>query len=79
MLPHAEKPNENMLQGQENLGMAMTFTLVSHLREQLVVLVKAKLDRQLQDEKEKERRAIEVGFNEPHGSIIYLMTSVYYI
>ena len=56
--------NDNMLQGEENLGMAMTFTLVSHLREQLSILVKAKLDRRLFEEKEKERLALEVGINE---------------
>jgi hypothetical protein len=44
--------------------MAMTFTLVSHLREQLSTLAKAKLDRRLFEEKEKERLALEVRINE---------------
>lgn len=45
--------------GEENLGMAMTFTLVSHLREQLSVLAKAKVEKRKQEEKEKERLALE--------------------
>ncbi len=40
--------------------MAMTFTLVSHLREQLSVLAKAKVEKRKQEEKEKERLALEV-------------------
>lgn len=47
-------------QGEENLGMAMTFTLVSHLRDQLAVLVKTKLERTRREEEEKERLVIEV-------------------
>ncbi|KAI0093644.1 RWD-domain-containing protein [Irpex rosettiformis] len=45
--------------GQENLGMAMTFTLVSHLREQLSVLVKVREERRRKEESEKERVALE--------------------
>lgn len=47
-------------QGEENIGMAMTFTLVSHLREQLFELVKSRLERQQKEESEKERLALEV-------------------
>lgn len=45
--------------GEENLGMAMTFTLVSHLRELLLALVKSRLERQAKEEAEKERKEIE--------------------
>lgn len=40
--------------------MAMTFTLVSHLREQLSDLAKAKVEKRKREEKEKERLALEV-------------------
>jgi len=42
--------------------MAMTFTLVSHLREQLSLLVRSKLEEQRQRESEKERLALEVNY-----------------
>jgi hypothetical protein len=42
--------------------MAMTFTLVSHLREQLSQLVRSKLEEQNQRESEKERLALEVSY-----------------
>ncbi|KAF5365749.1 hypothetical protein D9758_003301 [Tetrapyrgos nigripes] len=45
--------------GEENLGMAMTFTLVSHLREQLSELVLSRAERGKKAEMEKERLAIE--------------------
>ncbi|KAJ7658838.1 hypothetical protein DFH06DRAFT_921723, partial [Mycena polygramma] len=45
--------------GEENIGMAMTFTLVSHLREQLAVLVKTRTERRRKEEVEKERLALE--------------------
>ncbi|KAK7467102.1 hypothetical protein VKT23_004162 [Stygiomarasmius scandens] len=45
--------------GNENLGMAMTFTLVSHLREQLSELVRSRVEKRKKDEMEKERLAIE--------------------
>ncbi|KAH8833588.1 RWD-domain-containing protein [Flagelloscypha sp. PMI_526] len=44
---------------QENLGMPMTFTLVSLLREKLSLAVETRLERQKQEEIEKERREIE--------------------
>ncbi|CAA7271720.1 unnamed protein product [Cyclocybe aegerita] len=59
-----EKDNKNLLQelrkvGEENIGMAMTFTLVSHLREQLSLLVRAKIEEERRIEAEKERVALE--------------------
>ncbi|KAK0483598.1 ubiquitin-conjugating enzyme/RWD-like protein [Armillaria novae-zelandiae] len=45
--------------GEENLGMAMTFTLVSHLREQLSTLVRSRADKRRKEELEKERLALE--------------------
>jgi len=55
---------ENILEdlrkvGEENLGIAMTFTLVSHLREQLSQLVRSKLEEQRQRDSENERLALE--------------------
>ena len=40
----------------------MTFTLVSHLREQLSQLVRSKLEEQRQRESEKERLALEARY-----------------
>jgi hypothetical protein len=51
-------------QGEENMGMAMTFTLVSHLREQLSSLVVARVEARNREEHEKERLAIEVSNRE---------------
>ncbi|KAH9901289.1 RWD-domain-containing protein [Cubamyces lactineus] len=45
--------------GEENLGMAMTFTLVSHLRERLSALQRDREERKRQEEAEKERQALE--------------------
>jgi len=45
--------------GEENLGMAMTFTLVSHLREQLSSLVRIRAENVTKAEMEKERLALE--------------------
>ncbi|TDL27448.1 RWD-domain-containing protein [Rickenella mellea] len=45
--------------GEENLGMAMTFTLVSHLREQLSTLVKTRAELGQKAAYEIERRALE--------------------
>ncbi|EJF65766.1 RWD-domain-containing protein [Dichomitus squalens] len=45
--------------GEENLGMAMTFTLVTHLRERLSALQRERLERIRKEEAEKERRALE--------------------
>lgn len=38
----------------------MTFTLVSHLRESLLVLVKSRVERQVKEEAEKARKELEV-------------------
>ena len=59
-------------QGEENLGMAMTFTLVSHLREQLSQLVRTKLEEQRQRDAEKERLALEVSLCLPKPKLIQL-------
>jgi hypothetical protein len=40
--------------------MAMTFTLVSQLREELATLVRSRVEKRRQEEAEKERLAIEV-------------------
>jgi len=45
--------------GEENLGMAMTFTLVSHLRERLSDFVRSRADRKRHEESEKERLLLE--------------------
>ncbi|KAL0567428.1 hypothetical protein V5O48_014566 [Marasmius crinis-equi] len=45
--------------GEENLGMAMTFTLVSHLRDQITDLIKKRAEKAKQEELEKERIALE--------------------
>ncbi|KDR81588.1 hypothetical protein GALMADRAFT_135015 [Galerina marginata CBS 339.88] len=69
-LKHDDEPNinesdaKNLLTelrkvGEENLGMAMTFTLVSHLREQLSQLVRSKIEEVGKIEAEKERLALE--------------------
>lgn len=50
----------SMLQGEENKGMAMTFTLVSHLREQLSGLVENRVKARTAEEHERERLEIEV-------------------
>ncbi|KAH0830547.1 RWD-domain-containing protein [Lanmaoa asiatica] len=46
--------------GEENKGMAMTFTLVSHLREILSGLVENRVEARIAEERERERLAIEV-------------------
>lgn len=40
--------------------MAMTFTLVSHLRDQLASLVRTRAEKQRQEEMERERLALAV-------------------
>ncbi|KIJ17390.1 hypothetical protein PAXINDRAFT_168068 [Paxillus involutus ATCC 200175] len=59
-----ESESDTLLQsladvGDENIGMAMTFTLVSHLREQLSSLVEKRVQTRMTEEHEKERLAIE--------------------
>lgn len=51
----------DLTQGEENVGMAMTFTLVSHLREQLAELVQSRAEKERQLAAEKERLELEVG------------------
>lgn len=45
--------------GEDNLGMAMTFTLVSHLRERLSDFVRSRAERKRQEESERERVLLE--------------------
>ncbi|CAE6496261.1 unnamed protein product [Rhizoctonia solani] len=45
--------------GEENLGMAMVFTLVTHLREALVEVIKKRIEKEKQLELEKERQLME--------------------
>jgi hypothetical protein len=47
-------------QGEENLGMAMVFTLVTHLREALVGVIQKRIARENELEQEKERQLMEV-------------------
>ncbi|KAI0831203.1 RWD-domain-containing protein [Trametes gibbosa] len=45
--------------GDENLGMAMTFTLVAHLRERLSGIMREREERDRHEAAEKERKALE--------------------
>ncbi|KAI9509361.1 RWD-domain-containing protein [Russula earlei] len=45
--------------GQENIGMAMTFTIVSHLREQLATYVRTRSENRRKEVLELERKALE--------------------
>lgn len=60
----------NNLKGEENIGMAMTFTLVSHLREQLSILIRARSEKRRKEEMEKERLLLEV-FNNQRSDLEY--------
>ncbi|KAI0256676.1 RWD-domain-containing protein [Lactifluus subvellereus] len=50
--------------GQENIGMAMTFTIVSHFREQLSLLIRTRSERRKKEALELERKALEAGQQE---------------
>ena len=54
----------------------MTFTLVSHLREQLLELVKGRIERQQQEESEKARRELEVSLSFSVYSWIQYLTYI---
>ncbi|KAH9966647.1 ubiquitin-conjugating enzyme/RWD-like protein [Russula dissimulans] len=45
--------------GQENIGMAMTFTIISHLREQLATHIRTRTGRRRKEALELERKALE--------------------
>ena len=45
---------------EENIGMAMTFTLISHIREKLLALLQFRVERKRREAVEKERLEIEV-------------------
>ncbi|KAJ7632594.1 ubiquitin-conjugating enzyme/RWD-like protein [Roridomyces roridus] len=56
--------------GEENIGIAMTFTLVSHLREQLSTLVRTREEVRQKAEMEKERLAIEAEEARTRGTAV---------
>ncbi|TCD69716.1 hypothetical protein EIP91_006483 [Steccherinum ochraceum] len=58
--------------GEENIGMAMTFTLVSHLREQLSDLVRKREEQREHEESEKERLLIEAEEARTRGTPVTL-------
>jgi len=45
--------------GEENIGMAMTFTIVSYLREQLSTLIRTRSERRRKEALELERKGLE--------------------
>ncbi|KAH9005129.1 RWD-domain-containing protein [Lactarius hatsudake] len=45
--------------GQENIGMAMTFTIISQLREQLSSFIRTRSERREKEVRELERKALE--------------------
>lgn len=49
-----------LIQGEENMGMAMTFAMVSNLREQLSTLIRKRVEEHQRAEMEKERKVLEV-------------------
>ncbi|KAF7304863.1 RWD-domain-containing protein [Mycena kentingensis (nom. inval.)] len=55
---------------EENIGIAMTFTLVSHLRERLASLVKDRAEKVRKAEMEKERLAMEAEEARTRGTIV---------
>ncbi|CAG8683361.1 16546_t:CDS:2 [Acaulospora colombiana] len=57
------------IKGNENIGIAMTFTLVSHLREQLSEILKERAEKIKREEQEKERKALEAS-NQCHPAFI---------
>ncbi|THH05248.1 hypothetical protein EW145_g4944 [Phellinidium pouzarii] len=60
--------------GEENLGMAMTFTLVSHLREQLMLLVRSRMEQIQREESEKERLALEAEETRTKGTPVTIQS-----
>ncbi|KZV97675.1 RWD-domain-containing protein [Exidia glandulosa HHB12029] len=46
-------------QGEQNIGTAMTFTIVSWLRDELGALTKSRAEQRRKEEQEKERRELE--------------------
>ncbi|KAF7322956.1 RWD-domain-containing protein [Mycena chlorophos] len=55
---------------EENLGIAMTFTLVSRLRELLATFVKERAERRRKEEMEKERLALEAEEARTRGTAV---------
>jgi len=72
-----EKEKDDLLEqlqklGEENIGMVMTFTLVSHLREQLSQLICARAEQKREREVEKERIALEAEEARTRGTPVTL-------
>jgi hypothetical protein len=57
-------------QGEENLGMAMTFTLVSHLRDRLSLLIREREEARRRHEMEQERLVLEASILLSSGSYL---------
>lgn len=55
-----ELMSELTMIGEENIGMAMTFTLISHIREKLLTLLQSRVERKRRKAVEKEQLEIEV-------------------
>ncbi|CAE6421031.1 unnamed protein product [Rhizoctonia solani] len=60
--------------GEENLGMAMVFTLVTHLREALVEVVGKRIEKEKQQELEKERQLMEAEAARTKGTPVTVMS-----
>lgn len=56
--------------GEENIGMAMTFTLISHIREKLLALLQSRVERKRKEAVEKERLEIEVLISSLSSSLL---------
>lgn len=70
-----ESEKEALLQGmttigEESLGMAMTFTLVSYLKEHLSTLAEARISLRIAEEREKERLALEAEEARTRGTLV---------
>jgi len=60
--------------GEDNLGMAMTFTLVSHLREQLAQLLRERVEKRKIEEQEKERLELEAEAARTRGTPVTVVS-----
>ncbi|KAG8217496.1 RWD-domain-containing protein [Butyriboletus roseoflavus] len=60
--------------GEENKGMAMTFTLVSHLREKLSGLVESRVKIRIAEERERERLANEAEEARTRGTPVTIVS-----
>ncbi|KAF8709521.1 RWD protein, partial [Rhizoctonia solani] len=60
--------------GEENLGMAMVFTLVTHLREALVEVIQKRIEKEKQLESEKERQLMEAEAARTRGTPVTVVS-----